>query len=81
MTYDHWKATEPDDGAERPEEAPTEGPAETIRQFEALDARYTRLRASHNALLAAAKDAAWYLHGAQGIKLRAAIAKAEEIAK
>jgi hypothetical protein len=67
-------------------------PAETMRQFDALDARYVRLRASHDALLAAAKRAVLVMKDTRilGVggridiaieDLQAAIAKAEELAK
>jgi hypothetical protein len=69
-------------------------PAETMKQFEALDARYNRLRASHNALLAAAKAVIpeigmsckdrkelICIQGRKFDQLQAAIAKAEELVK
>jgi hypothetical protein len=77
MTFDNWKTTEPDDGAERPE------PGET--ELELLYAREARLRASHDALLAAAKailpDTSYTVQSKIYRKLQAAIAKAEELAQ
>jgi hypothetical protein len=67
MTYDHWKTTEPDDGAERPEESEEEPkkkqhmelPASRINiALVTLNTEVVRLRASHDALLEAAKEAA-----------------------
>jgi hypothetical protein len=83
MTYDNWKTTEPDDGAERPEEITDEM---IDAQYERLgDALVSlgngidRLRASHDALLAAAKEALQLGAGhACSIRaLRNAIAKAD----
>jgi hypothetical protein len=85
MTYDHWKSTEPDDGIERPEDQETEtalGPAEPY-------AKIRRLRASHDRLLAAAREVLHAWEGGSGMgtlysmeravpSIRAAIAAAEE---
>jgi hypothetical protein len=94
--YDHRKTTEPDDGAERlaeaeeePKQKHAELPASRINiALVTLNTEVVRLRASHDALLAAAKQALTGIaantfmpnDGPTAKALRAAIAKAEELA-
>ncbi len=87
VTYDYWKTTEPFGDAYRPQE--DDGLTAAINalseKFDRLLDAYDRLRASHDALLAAAKEALALIDREHPIapvrqELRAAIAKAEELA-
>jgi hypothetical protein len=85
MTYDHWKTTEPDDGAERPDGGEDER-EKLCAELDTCINNTKRLRASHDALLEAAKTLIQRLPvplsaaRPEFTALAAAIAKAEELA-